>query len=262
MKKQTRRAGELWLLSTDKGGLSRDAIGDIQKRVGRYQRDAGLLAYYIRVLESRPNTHAHIVFIGDADVAARLKRAQFGGLIDVTRVTDPDGLSKKYLAKERTPQAGFKRTDLGGRIKGSHRLEDGGDRVVLSRELERDAIEAGLVEPWQHTNAKRSSVRKKYRPRRISKRALRPAGQMLLFPELEKPVSRLHEFGGGPMPPAVALETEFMRRRRGLSQRRLACLIGRSQSQYANAIRGHDPISAISVNRLRDVLLTQMEIAA
>src|SRR2546430_4636814 len=49
----------------------------------------------------------------------------------------------------------------------------GGDRVVLSRDLERDAVEAGLVEPWQHTNAKRSSVRKEYRPRRLAKRALR-----------------------------------------------------------------------------------------
>ena len=35
----------------------------------------------------------------------------------------------------------------------------------LSRELERDAIEAGYVEPWQHTNARRSAVRKAYSPR-------------------------------------------------------------------------------------------------
>jgi hypothetical protein len=55
---------------------------------------------------------------------------------------------------------------LGGRIKGSHRLEGGGDRVRLSCELERDAIEAGYVEPWRHTNARRSAVRKPYSPRR------------------------------------------------------------------------------------------------
>jgi hypothetical protein len=40
--------------------------------------------------------------------------------------------------------------------------------VRLSRELERDAIEAGCVEPWQHTNAKRSVEEKPYRVRRCS----------------------------------------------------------------------------------------------
>jgi len=32
-------------------------------------------------------------------------------------------------------------------------------------------------------------------------------------------------------------------------------MIGRSQGQYANAIRGHDPISGAAVNRLREILL-------
>jgi hypothetical protein len=82
-------------------------------------------------------------------------------------VPDIGGL-KKYLAKERTPQAGHRRRDLGGRIRGSHLLPGGGDRVRLSRQLERDAIEAGLVDPWKHTNAKRSAQRKDYRPRRSS----------------------------------------------------------------------------------------------
>jgi hypothetical protein len=51
------------------------------------------------------------------------------------------------------------------------------------------------------------------------------------------------------------LEIEFRRRQRSLSQRELASLVGRSQGQLANAIRGHDPISSAVVNRLRDVLL-------
>jgi hypothetical protein len=46
-------------------------------------------------------------------------------------------------------------SDLGGRIRGSHRLEGGGDRVRLSEQLERGAIEAGLVDPWKRTNAMR-----------------------------------------------------------------------------------------------------------
>jgi hypothetical protein len=159
-------------------------------------------------------------------------------------------------AKERTPQAGWGRErQLGGRIKGSHKLKGGGDRVRLSRELERDAIEAGLVNGWQHSNAKRKADRKEYRKRPLTARAPRLAGQILLFPEM-KPVARLQAFGGGYIPRAVASEIEFRRQKRGLSQRQLAALVGRSQGQLANALRGHDPISARVVNRLRDALLT------
>jgi hypothetical protein len=34
---------------------------------------------------------------------------------------------------------------LGGRIRGSHQLEGGGDRVRLSRDLERDAVADGYI---------------------------------------------------------------------------------------------------------------------
>jgi transcriptional regulator with XRE-family HTH domain len=57
------------------------------------------------------------------------------------------------------------------------------------------------------------------------------------------------------MPPSGAREIEFRRRQLGLSQTDLASLIGRSQGQLANALRGHDPISATVVNRLRDILI-------
>jgi transcriptional regulator with XRE-family HTH domain len=57
------------------------------------------------------------------------------------------------------------------------------------------------------------------------------------------------------MPPSVAREIEFLRRQLGLSQAQLASMIGRSQGQLANALRGHDPISRAAVNRLREVLV-------
>jgi transcriptional regulator with XRE-family HTH domain len=57
------------------------------------------------------------------------------------------------------------------------------------------------------------------------------------------------------VPPAVAVEIEFLRRQRGLSQREIAAKIGRSQGQLASALRGHDPISGAAINRLRDILL-------
>jgi Helix-turn-helix len=147
---------------------------------------------------------------------------------------------------------------LGGRLSGSHRLEGGGDRVRLSRDLERDAIDTGYVEPWQHTNARRSAKRKHYSPRSnqdLRKTAPRPAGQLSLLPD--KPVSRLHDFGGGLVPRSVAREIEFRRKQLGLSQRQLGKMIGRSQGQYANAIRGHDRISSAAINRLREILTSQ-----
>jgi hypothetical protein len=130
--------------------------------------------------------------------------------------------------------------------------------VRLSRELERDAIDAGFVAPWQHSNAKRCAPadRKPYRPRKLTSRAPRCAGQIELFPEL-RPVARFHAFGGGYVPPAVALEIEYRRKRLGLTQRQLGDMIGVGQSQIANVLRGHDPISRLATNRLRKILLKQ-----
>jgi hypothetical protein len=144
----------------------------------------------------------------------------------------------------------------GGRIKGSHRLEGGGNRVRLSAKLKEDAIAAGLVQPWKQENACRSDTRKEYRKRALTRRAPEQSGQILLFPELSKPVARLKAFGGGIIPRPVALEIEHHRRRQGLSQRELAARIGRSQGQLANALRGHDPISSSATRRLRDLLLS------
>jgi hypothetical protein len=110
---------------------------------------------------------------------------------------------------------------------------------------------------WRHTNAARLTERKERRLQRLyPKKAPCLSGQILLFPEMSKPVARLQSFGGGLVPAAVAAEIEFRRRQHGLSQRQLAKLIGRSQGQLANALQGHDPMSAASVNRLRDALLT------
>jgi hypothetical protein len=222
------------------------------------QLEHGLRPYNVTTFEGRGGLHAHIAFLGNLEIVRRLKSSTaFGELVQVDPVTDTAGLARKYLAKERTPQAGYGRQHvLGGRLRGSHRLDGGGDRVRLSLNLERDAIDAGYVEPWQHTNARRSPERKAYRLRRLyPRKAPRPAGQLPLLPELNRPVSRLREFGGGFVPPAVAKEIEFQRRRRGLSQSQLAARIGRSQGQIANALRGHDPISGSVVNRLREILL-------
>jgi hypothetical protein len=62
------------------------------------------------------------------------------------------------------------------------------------------------------------------------------------------------------VPPAVGIEIEWRRRQLGLSQVNLAAMIGRSQGQLANALRGHDPISGTVVNRLHDVLIPERKL--
>jgi hypothetical protein len=251
------RRSKIWWISVAKCS-DREVISTIQKRITKLQGLHDLPKYSVWIFETLGGIHAHIMFVGDADgkIARALQRSEIlGEALQIDPVTDPSGLVRKYLAKERTPQAGFRRQHLlGGRIKGGHYLAGGGDHVRLSRDLERDGIEAGHIEPWQHTNAKRVTQRKSYRPRRLNRTAIRLSGQMALLPEIERPVSRLHQFGGGYVPPAVALEIEHLRNQSGLTQRELAARIGVSQSQYANARRGHDPLSAFAVNRLRETL--------
>src|SRR5215208_654250 len=102
---EPRRSG-LWWLSTDKG-TDRPTIADIQKRVTRLQTDHGLRPFNVTTFEARGGLHGHIAFLGNSDIAGRLTNsAAFGELIQVDPVTDPAGLARKYLAKERTPQAG------------------------------------------------------------------------------------------------------------------------------------------------------------
>jgi hypothetical protein len=246
----------MWWVTTNKG-TARAVNADIWKRITKLQRKYNLPQYSATVLEGgTARLHAHITFVGNRNIAQRLEgSAAFGALIMVQRVTDPDNLARRYLTKERTPQAGYGRSHLlGGRLRGSHRLDGGGDRVRLSKALERDAMAEGYIERWQHTNARRSAERKPYRLRRLTRKALRLAGQLPLLPELDRPISRLHDFGGGFIPPAVSMELEFRRRQLRLSQVQFASRLGISQGTYSNALRGHDPISAFAINRARDAL--------
>jgi hypothetical protein len=157
---RTRTTG-LWLATTARD-TPRSLIADVWKRITRQQGKFGLRPYSVLTFETRGGIHAHIAYIGNPEIASRLKASKkFADLVDVRPIPEPNGLTRKYLAKERTPQAGYRRAHmLGGRQAGSHRLPGGGDRVRLSRQLERDAIEAGYIEPWQRTYARRSVARK------------------------------------------------------------------------------------------------------
>jgi hypothetical protein len=144
------RTSKLWWISVAKAS-DRKVISNIQKRITKVQGRLGLPKYSAWIFETLGGIHAHITFIGDPDgeIARALQRSEGFVRLKAAPVTDPTGLVRQYLAKERTPQAGFRRQHLlGGRVKGAHYLAGGGDRVRLSRDLERDGIEAGYVEPW------------------------------------------------------------------------------------------------------------------
>jgi hypothetical protein len=104
-----RRRSGLWWATTDKD-TSPAIIATVWKRITRLQHDHGLPQYSVAVFEGARGLHAHIVFIGTSDMARRLKGSTvFGSIIKVAPVTNADGLVRKYLAKERTPQAGYGR---------------------------------------------------------------------------------------------------------------------------------------------------------
>ena len=79
--------------------------------------------------------------------------------------------------------------------------------------------------------------------------------QLSLFASCEKPISRLAQFGGGVIPPAVAQEVEARRRWRGLTQQELADAIMVARPTLANAMQGRFPLSAWAATRLREFLL-------
>jgi hypothetical protein len=156
---------KLWWVTTDKGS-PRVLIAEVQRRITKQQRRHGLPAYHFTVFETSGGLHAHIVFVGNKHIARGLERSSFGAVVRVGPVHDPARLSREYLAKERTPQAGYRR-QLGPRRKGSHKLAGGGDRVRLSAELKRDAISARYVRKWQRTYARSGASRKPYAPRSV-----------------------------------------------------------------------------------------------
>lgn len=86
--------------------------------------------------------------------------------------------------------------------------------------------------------------------------------QLSLFPEKDRPVSRLANFGGHVLPAAVAIEIEARRRWRGMTQAQLAEQIGISRPQLVNVLKGRFPVSVWAAARLREFLLGDERAAA
>ena len=255
---------QIWLATLGDGLIelnhdtSRNIIAMFEGRLATLQKKHGLNQYRVSVHECARGLHAHILFLGNKNIISQLQHSSaFGQFLDVRSVYDLDGLARRYLVKERTPQAQYAVGHMlhGSRSAGSHKLPGGGDRVRLSEMLRYDATAAGYVQPWKKTNAKRCAERKPYRRRPIVKwKALQPTGQLELFPEIADQPTRLKNFNAGTLSPSVALELEFHRRQCGLSQRELGKLAGLSQPQIANVVHGRFGLSRSATNRLKEAL--------
>ncbi|MER0240371.1 helix-turn-helix transcriptional regulator [Fulvimarina sp. MAC8] len=249
--------------------VARKEASRFTSRIVLEQGRADLPPYWIVAFETECSLHANILFFGTKKIADRLHRSfapymQGAGAIQPVR--GANGLKKtiSYLSKEGTQQAMVScNLPMSTRRKGSHRLEGGGDRIRLSPALRRDAITAGVVEPWQRTNADRKtfaipapSILLPTKPAIVTLPApiIEPDGQLAFFGMEAQPIITLTNYRSGRLPEAVAREIEDRRRKLGWSQKEAASRAGLSQPTWANAIRGHDGFSRHAVARLKTVL--------
>ncbi len=262
-----RQRRQLWFFSMDNGvpeENAREVLDNLTRRIAIKQRQHSILQHWLAVWETLPCLHAHGIFTGGPKIVASIEASQLGEYFHFTRVYDLEGLVS-YMAKERTSTADWPNYPFRGkRKKGSHQLPGGGDRVVLSAALKRDAIAAGFVDPWQRTYARRQQLgeRKEYRPRPLTAKATRPIGQLEMFPALAKPAPRLRDYHGGALSPSAAVELEFRRKRLGLTQRQLGQVAAISQPQIANALHGRFGLSPSAAVRIKAALFAQERQAA
>lgn len=254
---RSRKACLYWAVIGDavldmQSGDAYPIFGKVKSRIVREQERAGLSQYWLEVLEVTGGLHSNLVFVGTPEIASKLCVAfprYFVGEDAIQEVWNVGKLVRFYLGKEGTSQT----MHLVRREKGSHRLDGIGDRVSLSRKLKADAVAHARVQPWQRTNSQRNSVRKQYKPRALTAKAIRLSGQLELF--REKQPSRLKDFVAGSITPSVAVELEFRRKSLGLTQRELGAAAGISQPQIANALHGRFGLSRMATAQLKAVLL-------
>lgn len=248
-------------------GTVRDMTRLVQNRVTTYQGRAAMRAkHWAKVYEARPSIHAHIVApFPTTDAAARFvaylnssaEMLAYGpSAVLAKMVQDVEGGWQgltTYMLFEVTPQAHYATGRCYPRAKGSHELgEGGGDRVTLSEATEKALISSGRIEPHRRTYASRAISRptKSERARGV----VQCEQQLVLFPQVEKPVHRLREFVAGHAPETVATEIQFLMRRRGLTQQAIAERAGISRQRLGNFLHGRFGTTAWTIERIREVL--------
>jgi hypothetical protein len=246
---------------------ARTVVRSFTSRIVKAQDMAGLPQYWLRVHESTGGFHSNLIFPATKEMRAAILRWEefkdyLRGKKAVQWAYDLERLGRVYLGKERVPFAkgGGK---FGQRLQGSHRLgEGGGDRVQLSQTLRADAIDAGIVEPWQRTKARVLVPSKPViiRPPVTDLVEAAPSMSSLqpLQPALQPPV-QLPLFGALPerryLQPS---DLRSFRQVRGYTQAEISKWAGiRNRSHVANFERGHDGLSPAKQRALRHFMESQ-----
>lgn len=201
-----------------------------------------------------------------------------------------------YLSKERNSQGDASLRGAGIPLpdrKPSISAPYAGDRIRFSDALRKDCAASyweykgeriPLIPEYTATNWQRSAlvgVRETHLSRHAEKQLARenrfiaigaiekspetlpkPAGQLFLFPELERPIARLADFTAGILSPSASLELEHRRKRLGLSQSQLGEKAGLSQPQIANAVQCRFGLSRQAAARIKTALMALDQVAA
>jgi hypothetical protein len=228
----------------------RNRIRAFKKRITIEQARLGAKPYRLEVLEASPSLHAHLLaavptMAAANDIIATMDRSEFGPFL---RKSSGEPASKRvyewngmvlYLLKEATPQAWAKGGKSFQRKKKAQRSGSSvtGDRVRLSKALENRLVGRGKIKPRRRTYASRL-------PQITTALAVESDSPTMTTPvqlafALDAPVINVFDL------------VEARRQAEGESQRSLARRrFGVGQSQYANAKRGHDPLSPWVINRM------------
>lgn len=261
-------------------GEARAVFSQVKTRIVRFQERAGLPQTWLGIYETKGGLHMNLIFIGTVKIARSVAcefrqcfRSGYGKKRAIQRSYEPFELVRYTALKEASPRT--RRSFGESSEKGTYPMEGGGDRVILSPALRDIATSRGHVRPWKRTNnSTKPQSEDKRRTRHAAARvketkqatdiempkapenAIKQIGQLLLFPELGKPVIRVRDYHAGKPSPSVAIELEYRRRTLGFSQREIARRAGITQGAYANAIRGHDGLSRRAADRLKTALGT------
>jgi hypothetical protein len=246
----------------------RDRIRDFKSDLARAQKRSGLSACcWLEMLEGEPAVHSNILFPLDGPKAQRLidgllRSAKLpGDMLQIDQVTEADGAAwfVAYCAAERITQARYIGVGkLAKRLPGSHPLGlGGGSRVRLSKALEAELLENGLVRPWRHSYAARS-LPKPLEPKPL---AVQPDGLFEALPEATAPPKPLPSQKPIPRPPltaptlplAMAPTVAELLTRLASTHAAIAERVGLSRPQVTNLINGQFGASRRVVRRVLEL---------
>jgi hypothetical protein len=235
-------------------------LGDkVKNHVRTFQRRKGGRAYSVDVLEPRPRLHVHLVAAAPRgylrSLIASLKASTiFGDRIKARRVYDMPRLTR-YLCKFATPQAHYATGRASRRVNGSHVMQ--GDRVRLSRELERDLLTEGCIRPFARTYARRlpkapaflAEIEVRYRDSLFDE----PLPALAAPPRLKTPPRRREKIPPPALPLVYPPSVADMLAGLGPTHEAIAERVGLSRPQVTNIIIGRFGVSRPIARRVLEL---------